>query len=607
MKKILLLVFLAFLFIFYTPKIYAENTNFDISSNTNIEVEEDGNALITQTIKIINRKEFIFTPTYTALLGYKDISGIQVSSASSSLQYKILEDSEKGKKLEITFSKKTVGVGNENVFTISYQTDELAKKIGNIWEVNILGISSPEDFSKYEVSLSIPKNFGKLSLSKPYKFIYDNSQNFIFNKNEIGKAGVYLIFGNEQYYKLKLSYHITNANFFTDKAEIALPPNTAYQEVLITNISPRPLSVYKDSDGNWLAQYKLSSSQKLNITANVLVKTYSQPQYSEKSGTRDTYLSELKYWEVSNPKIQNSAKNLKTAQEVYDFVAQKLTYNYSKVSSNNVRLGAAQALAKPNFAVCLEFTDLFIALARAVGIQARAVEGYAYTENPKLRPVSLAKDILHVWPEYYDEQSNSWVMIDPTWGNTTKGMDYFNTLDFDHIAFVVNGKNSEYPIPAGGYKSNSNAKDVEVSFSSESEFIKKSKSEVYADFENTALAGFPLTGYIVIKNLGNNSLQNKDVILSSSLSSDKYSYHIDSVPPFGQERIYVDLGTTKFLTNNATTVTITLDKAIVTKHITITPVPDNTQLAIIGGIFLATTIISFITIKAGGVYFQRRK
>ena len=607
MKKIFLLIFFTFLFTIFTSKTYAENINFDISVHTNIEVEEDGNSLITQTIKIVNRKEFVFTPTYTALLGYREISNIQVSSSSGNLQYKTFDNNDKGKEIEITFPTKTVGVGNENQFTISYQTRELAKKIGSIWEINILGISSPDDFSSYQVSVAIPKSFGKLSLSKPYKFIYDDSQNFIFTKNEIGKSGVYLIFGNEQYYKLQLAYHITNANFFTDKAEIALPPNTAYQEVLINNISPRPLSVYKDADGNWLAQYKLSSSQKLNIMADVLVKAHSQPQYSERSDAKTLNLSEMKYWETTNPKIQSIAKNLKTAQEVYDFVVKKLTYNYTKVSSNNTRLGGAQALIKPNFAVCLEFTDLFIALARAAGIQARAVEGYAYTENPKLRPVSLARDVLHVWPEYYDEQSNSWIMIDPTWGNTTRGMDYFNTLDFDHIAFVINGKNSEYPIPAGGYKSNSESKDVKVSFSSENEFVKKSKSEIYADFKSTSLAGFPLTGNIVIKNLGNNSLQDKKVFFSSSLSSDKYSYHIQSIPPFGEERIFVNLGNTKILTNGTATVTITFDKAIVTKRISITPVPDNTQLKIIGGIFFATTIISFIAIKAGSVYFQRRK
>jgi len=607
MKKIFLLFFFTFFLINFTQKIYAENKNFEISVHTDIEVTDDGNAIIAQTIKIVNKKEFIFTPTYTAFLGYKNISNIQISSSSGSLQYKAFDDDEKGKKLEILFPKKIVGLDTDNTFTISYQTRDLAKKIGNIWEVNILGISSPEDFSSYQVSLSIPKNFGKLSLSKPYKFIYDTSQNFVFTKNEIGKSGIYLIFGNEQYYKLRLTYNVTNANFFTDSAEIALPPNTAYQEVLITNITPRPLSVYKDSDGNWLAQYKLSSSQKLKIIADILVKTHSQPQYSEQIDTSEVNLSEMKYWEVNNPKIQNEAKNLKTAQEVYDFVVQKLTYNYNKISSNNIRLGAAQVLTKSDFAVCLEFTDLFVALARAAGIQARAVEGYAYTENAKLRPVSLAKDVLHVWPEYYDNQSKTWIMIDPTWGNTTKGMDYFNTLDFDHIAFVINGKSSEYPIPAGGYKFDANSKDIVVSFASASEFVKKSKVEVSGEFKNSHLAGLPLTGYIIIKNLGNNSLQDKNVFFSSNLSSQKYSFHIDSLPPFGEQKIYVDLGKTKFLTNDTATVTITFDKEIVKKHIFIRAFPDKIQLLTIGGIFFATTIISFITIKAWGVYFQRRK
>jgi len=43
-------------------------------------------------------------------------------------------------------------------------------------------------------------------------------------------------------------------------------------------------------------------------------------------------------------------------------------------------------------------------------------------------------------------------MVDPTWGNTTGGVDYFNTFDFDHLAFVVKGISSTYPVPAGGYK-----------------------------------------------------------------------------------------------------------------------------------------------------------
>jgi len=55
-------------------------------------------------------------------------------------------------------------------------------------------------------------------------------------------------------------------------------------------------------------------------------------------------------------------------------------------------------------------------------------------------------------------------MIDPTWGSTTSGIDYFKNLDLDHIAFVIKGSESEYPIPAGGYKFENASKDVNVRF-----------------------------------------------------------------------------------------------------------------------------------------------
>ncbi|GAI19887.1 unnamed protein product, partial [marine sediment metagenome] len=66
-------------------------------------------------------------------------------------------------------------------------------------------------------------------------------------------------------------------------------------------------------------------------------------------------------------------------------------------------MGALKALNSKNPVVCMEFTDLFIALCRAAGIPVREVNGYAHTNNPKLRPLSLTLDVLHAWPEYYDE------------------------------------------------------------------------------------------------------------------------------------------------------------------------------------------------------------
>ena len=113
----------------------------------------------------------------------------------------------------------------------------------------------------------------------------------------------------------------------------------------------------------------------------------------------------------------------------------------------------------------MEFTDLFIAIARAAGIPAREINGFAYTENPEIQPLSLVADVLHSWPEYWDGERSSWIPVDPTWGSTTGGVNFFDKLDLRHFTFVIHGNNSSLPYPPGSYKLGPNPqKDVFVNF-----------------------------------------------------------------------------------------------------------------------------------------------
>src|SRR3989344_2583826 len=152
----------------------------------------------------------------------------------------------------------------------------------------------------------------------------------------------------------------------------------------------------------------------------------------------------------------------------------------------------------------MEFTVLFIALARAAGIPAREVNGFAYTQNEKERPLSLVKDVLHAWPEYYDSDIQTWVMVDPTWGNTTGGVDYFYTLDFDHFAFVIKGVNSSYPIPAGGYKISQDlqTKDININFGDNFGTPTQTLS-LSENFSDNYFSGANIQGNILIRNVGN--------------------------------------------------------------------------------------------------------
>ena len=151
---------------------------------------------------------------------------------------------------------------------------------------------------------------------------------------------------------------------------------------------------------------------------------------------------------------------------MYDYVVKTLTYSTGDLSEGSSRQGAVEAFENPEQAVCQEFSDTFITLARAAAIPARRNTGYGYAENDDLRPSSFEGDILHAWPEYWNEEKELWIPIDPTWGDTTGGIDYFSNFDLNHIVFAINGNSSTTPYPAGSYKSTGNeaAKDVTISF-----------------------------------------------------------------------------------------------------------------------------------------------
>jgi transglutaminase-like putative cysteine protease len=450
MKKIFLAVGFFFISAFF-QQVFADD-RFDVSSDTTFVVKEDATTTVTQRISIKNNTEYYYTPSYGMTIGYEDIDEISVTNASGSIPFTTSETPE-GKKISITFSNRVVGLNRQNDFVVSFASKKIAHHNGSLWEIQIPGVKNVNDFEMYKISVSVPESFGKPSIIKPQKDYLYSGNSITFNKESLGESGIFLVFGNEQYYSFNIDYHITNTNLFPIKTEIALPPTTNYQDVIIDSIDPVPSDVYQDSDGNWLAEYNLNSQEKRTIHVKGKVKVLHTPRTEALSAeNRKKYTTAQKYWETNSSEIKNIVKDLDTTRDIYEYVVDTLTYDYAKVAGDNTRLGAKNTVQTPSNAVCLEFTDLFVALARAKGIPARSIEGYAHTENDKLRPLSLVKDVLHAWPEYYDDERKMWVMVDPTWANTTGGTDYFDVFDFDHIVFVRKGNDSEYPIPAGGYK-----------------------------------------------------------------------------------------------------------------------------------------------------------
>lgn len=584
-------IFILLFFYFSANSSFAQSEKYDININSNYKINEEGTTNSSNTISVNNKTKYDFMSTFAVKLQrINDIRNIKAYYQGSRLQTTFKKDND-DTIIEVNLGKRLYGENKTFEFSLDYETSQMATKTGDHWEVFIPTMQNLDQLSNYLVSVQVPETFGKLSISKPREF-FAESNIYKYSKNNLGKAGIYMLFGSSQTYSIYLSYHISNSNLFPIKSEVAIPPSTNYQDILINNISPKPQYIYEDIDGNWLAIYSLNPKEKIDIKTNLIAKVYSGiyksvPEQENKS----IYTKEDKFWEVNDIQIKKLSKNLKTPYQTYDFVIKSLNYNYNKIIGENTRLGAKGALLSPNSALCLEFTDLFIALARASGIPARAVEGYAYSQNSKLKPLSILKDTLHTWPEYYDSEKQSWVMIDPTWGSTTGGSDYFTSLDLSHIAFVIKGTNSQYPVSPGGYKNDPGEKDINVNLADSQEYKIIPNISVSDNLLSSNLPFLPIDFNITLKNNGNSQIKDEKIYVSSDLFPKNLEIDTGTIPPYGYKSYQVKLAGTSFLTNKVNKLNISFKNIAYSKNVSL-GIDKKILYLLIGGGFVASVILS---------------
>ncbi|HWY79947.1 MAG TPA: transglutaminase-like domain-containing protein [Candidatus Sulfotelmatobacter sp.] len=597
----LLVFFFGIIALFY-PNCSFAASNFVTDYHVTYTIDENGIAHAVVNGTLTNTTSQYFASSYSIQLGFDTITNVDAHDAGGPITPQVTKNGD-GYVIALNFNKQAVGLGSKQQFVITFDTPTIAHHYGRIWEIDIPGISNPEDFSTFTVELKTPSSFGTPAYIKPKQA----GDTLIFDKQTLGRSGISLAFGDTQVYNFHLAYHLRNPNLYPITITIALPPSTNYQEVSINNIDPQPNNVIEDKDGNWLAQYSLSSVQNMDVLVkgNAIIRLDPKQNPMSPEALSD-YIKQQPYWEVYNATIQQLASQLQTPQAIYNYVSNKLHYDFSRVTSNQPRLGAFIALQHAHSAVCREFTDLFIALARAAHIPAREIEGFAYTDNPKQRPLSQEKEILHVWPEYYDSQKKMWIMVDPTWGSTTGGVDYFNQLDFDHFAFVIKGENSTYPIPAGGYNFTNDpiAKDVQIGFSTA--ISQETPSFVLdSSLPKEIPAGLSIQGSVIIKNTGSVYVPGQIIYLSSStFVPHAQTLQTAGVPPFGSLVVPISFNRMNPLTNMEGNYTIRVAGISITRHVQ-SKVFFLTSLG--GGIAIGilTLIIFIFTIKSRGLRLFR--
>ena len=548
-KSLIFAVLLIYLFQLPIFKAYAINEEFLIDLNVVYKYNEEGFIEVSKTFNIINQKADLTITNFSQTLEDFNFYDFKAFDTQGETAFKE-EDNDNIKKISIPIRNSRIGVGQVNTARFTYKSKDLVSKNGNILIINLPKISD-SNIRKASVTLEVPNTVGKEILVSPNPdsiFEEDGKVFYKFDEKSGLKYAISATFGEYQVVNFDIKYDLQNDSNWFQVQEVALIPDIpTRQEVMIDKLEPRPFEIYVDEDGNYLAKYRLFPKEKINISYRGTIRTYGRQIDIKEGGSFEEILPELqkytlekKFWETFHPDIKDIANALNdpeknvasNAYNIYTYLVENYDYNF-EINKNPTtqRNGAQKALNREAPMGCMEFTDSFIAIARAMGIPAREINGYAFSKDPEKNPISIdinGGDILHSWAEFYDPKLG-WVPVDPTWGSTS-GIDYFSNLDLNHLTFVVKGIDSSYPLPAGFYKSESSSKSLQFDFPD-------NPDDIYFDKAYLAEKVFTFNISNIISGL-------EPVKITNSGKTSLLNLQGQNLPPFQERIIYHNKGDT---------------------------------------------------------------
>ena len=230
----------------------------------------------------------------------------------------------------------------------------------------------------------------------------------------------------------RMPYEVAYQNWRTDDARLSVAENRDILETTAiaankrmgrqrTSLRVRLAGV--DLDGFDIAGQRQSlSHDTLTIGSardSALIATYQLPFGGRRLDPSDTRAEPL--IQSRDPQIVRLAHRLAGRDRDPRSVAERINRWVHDSVADRVTFGvpSASQVLRARVGDCNEHTQLYVALARAVGIPARIASGLAYVDG---------KFYYHAWPEVL---LGDWVAVDPTFGQFP--------ADAAHLRFVVGG------------------------------------------------------------------------------------------------------------------------------------------------------------------------
>lgn len=615
LSRIYFTLFLVFCFLFLFSSSARAEGEFTTSYKVRYQIDKNGLTQVTQNITLKNQTPNYYADKFELKIGSTKVTEVKAHDETGDLDTSVKFENNVTT-ITVKFNQRVIGADKTLSWTLTYNTDEIATKSGQIWEISIPKLAKSADVGAYDAVVSVPKTFGPSAFEIPSPVSQSQTaqtQEFTFTKDQLLTSGISMSFGDKQVFSFNLNYELENTNLTGQTYDIAIPPDNNYQKIVLEKIEPKPTDVVADDDGNFLAKYKLRPKEKITVAVAGEVEVFSKPfrkiNDSLSDNQKNIYTQPQRYWETDNAFIKDKAAELKTPEKIYEFVTNYLTYNNDRLNEAKIeRKGAASAYSSPKDSVCMEFTDLFIAIARAAKIPTREVEGYAYTQNERLRPLSLnlyEGDVLHAWVEYWDNEKG-WVQVDPTWGTTSGGLDYFSKLDFNHITFIQRGISSTQPYPAGAYRfaNRPNEKTVFVEFAQNLP-EPTTTAQINVDAPTKAFASFPFKVKATLVNTGTTSILGKslNVTANNLIGTQDGTIDVPILPPFANRSFTFNFKNNGIYHNPYASVIFSFAGIQVSKPISVEPL----YKILFDGMFLLSLGTAVFIITAGLILYRKTR
>ncbi len=556
MKRLIVGFFWAVILLFIPQVVEAEG-EFSASYNVKYDIDEQGQTAVNEKVTLKNNTDKFFPSSFSLLISAANLENVTARDTDGPLEV-VVERQGKKSQITVKFTKQVGGKDKQYSFDLNFTSPDFVQKNGDITTVSVPKVGSAEEVSAYVLNVSVPVSLGDSSFMTPEPKNQSESAgrlNFTFNKDQLTQSGVLGIFGSNQTFDFALQYELENDTILPKVESIGLPTPSAFQQILIKNIEPKPDQVSLDEDGNYRAFFRINRRDKMTVTVTGLAKVNVVPdkKFSPLSRALESKLtSNNTYWDSANPQIRTKAESLidktdttsdQKMRKLYEYVVSTLHFDTTRMDENKFnRLGSMTALTNPDKSLSAEYADLLIALARSVGIPTRQLIGVVFSNNLDLRPLSYEGKNLHSWVEFYDEEGR-WKAVDPTWESTSGGVDYFSQSLINHLAVVKRGISSTDPKAP---------KDAVITFT-EQQLVEDKKISIFMEVKDTVYSGFPQQAKLRIENTGNVSYPKGSLTLSSKQIKfvqgdnkqgvNQITTDVAEIPPFGMVEMLLDIKT----------------------------------------------------------------